>query len=232
MNVLLVDDEPIMLEQIEFLIRPICPLWNIYKAMDSSQALSLCKQEDFQLVFLDIEMPGKSGIDLAMELKNLYKDIEIIIVTAHQDFEYAKRSIQIGVSEYLTKPIIESELMNVVKKYAKDIHYMKCSKLVSDALHLIHKKYHEKLSLSDIASLIHVNSSYLSRKFSEEIGLSFSDYLTNYRVEVAKTLLTSEVGYNISQVSELVGFTSLHYFSSIFKKKVGITAKVYREMGI
>lgn len=232
MNVLLVDDEPIVLEQLKFLIKPVCPLWNLYTAIDSSQALHICKQENFQLAFLDIEMPGKSGIQLAMELKDLFKDIEIVIVTAHQDFEYARRSLQIGVSDYLTKPIIENELMTVIRKYAKDIHYMNCSKIVSDALQVIHKNYHEKLNLSLVASDIHVNPSYLSRKFSEEVGMSFTDYLTNYRVEVAKTLLTSQENWSISQISERVGFTSLHYFSSIFKKKVGITAKKYREMGI
>jgi two-component system response regulator YesN len=231
-NVLLVDDEPIELEQLEYLIKPVCPLWNLYTAMDSSQALHLCKQEKFQLAFLDIEMPGKSGIDLATDLKAMFKDIEIVIVTAHQDFEYARRSIQIGVSDYLTKPIIEHELMAVIKKYAQDIHYMSCSKIVSDALQVIYKNYYDKLNLSLVAREIHVNSSYLSRKFSEDIGMSFSDYLTNYRVEVAKTLLTSEENLSTSQVSEQVGFTSLHYFSSIFKKKVGITAKKYREMGI
>ncbi|MFZ3590440.1 response regulator transcription factor [Bacillus sp. DJP31] len=229
MNVLLVDDEPIVLEQLEFLIKPLCPLWKLFPTMDSSQALHLCKKEEFHLAFLDIEMPGKSGLELAIELKALYKDIRIVMITAHQEFEYAKRAIQIGVGDFLTKPIIESELKEVIKKHAKDIHYLDCSKLVSDALQVIHVKYQEKLSLSMVASDIHTNPSYLSRKFSEEVGTSFSDYLIDYRVEVAKALL-KKGELTISQISEQVGFNTLHYFSSIFKRKVGVTAKHFREM--
>ncbi len=229
MNVLLVDDEPIVLEQLDFFIKPICPLWKLHPAMDSSQALHLCKQIDFQLAFLDIEMPGKSGLDLAYELKTIYKDIQIVMITAHQEFDYAKRAIQIGVDDFLTKPIIENELNEVIKKYAKDIHFLSFSKIVSEALSVIHNNYMHKLNLSTVANEIHVNSSYLSRKFSEEVKMSFSDYLIDYRVEVAKTLLSKE-NYSISEIAELVGINSLHYFSSIFRRKVGMTAKNYREM--
>lgn len=228
MNVLLVDDEPIVLEQLEFLIKPLCPLWNLSLSLDSSQALHLCKKEKFQLAFLDIEMPGKSGLELAMDLKALYKDIRIVMITAHQEFEYAKRAIQIGVEDFLTKPIIENELKEVIKKHARDIDYMDVSKIVSDALVVIQNRYSEKLSLSLVANEIHTNPSYLSRKFSEEVGVSFSDYLIDYRVEIAKSLLKKE-NITISQISEQVGFNTLHYFSSIFKKKVGVTAKHYRE---
>ncbi|MFD1736986.1 response regulator [Bacillus salitolerans] len=228
MNVLLVDDEPIVLEQLTFFIKPICPLWKLFPTIDSSQALHLCKKEQFHLAFLDIEMPGKSGLELAAELKGMFTGIQIVMITAHQEFDYAKRAIQIGVDEFLTKPIIESELKEVIQKYAKQIDYLDVSKIVSDALKVVHDKYQEKLNLSAVANEIHVNPSYLSRKFSEEVGLSFSDYLIDYRVEVAKNLLVAEKA-SISEISERVGFNSLHYFSSIFKRKVGITPKMYRE---
>jgi two-component system response regulator YesN len=229
MNVLLVDDEPIVLEQLAFLIQPLCPLWKLYPNNDGSQALHLCKKVEFQLAFLDIEMPGKSGLELAIELKSMYKDIKIVIITAHQEFKYAKEAISIGVDHFLTKPIIESELKEVIHKHAKNIDYIACSRLISDALSVIHNKYQEKLSLSMVANAVHTNPSYLSRKFSDEVGVSFSDYLIDYRVEVAKTLLRSGE-LTISQISERVGFNTLHYFSAIFKRKVGVTAKAFREM--
>lgn len=228
MNVLLVDDEPIVLEQLAFFIKPLCPMWNLYTSVDSSQALQLCSQNKFQLAFIDIEMPGKSGLELAQELKMMFPEIQIVIVTAHQEFKYAKRAIHIGVAEYVTKPIIESELNDIIRKLAKEMDYIKYSKLVTDALELIHCKYHEKISLSSVANEIHVNPSYLSRKFSQEVGVSFSDYLNDYRIQRAKTLLLNN-DLMISQVSERVGFNSLHYFSSIFKQKVGLAPKSYRK---
>ncbi|MHC0039512.1 response regulator transcription factor [Pseudoneobacillus sp. C159] len=231
MNVLLVDDEPIELEQLEHFIKPLCPMWNLFSTMDGSQALHLCKDHTFHLAFLDIEMPGKSGLELAKELKSRFEGIQIVIITAHQEFDYAKKAIQIGVNDFLTKPLIESELTEVIKRYAKDIDYLGCSKLVSEAIKIIHDQYNEKINLSSVANDIHVNPSYLSRRFSEEVGKSFSDYLIDYRIEMAKTLLHNDQ-LTISQIAEMVGFNTLHYFSSIFKQKTGSTAKNYREMGI
>jgi two-component system response regulator YesN len=231
MNVLLVDDEPFVSEQLEMLIKPICPFWNLYKAYDSSQALKLSQMYQFQLAFLDIEMPGKSGLQLAAELKEQNTDLAIVILTAYQDFEYAQQSIKIGVSDYMTKPIIERELQEVINRYAKDVDYHEYSVLISDTLNIVHNRYGEKLNLLIIADRVHVNSSYLSRKFSDEVGMPFSEYLTNYRIEMAKSLLDDQQGYSISEIAVQTGFSSLHYFSTMFKKKVGMTPKTYREAG-
>jgi len=230
-NVLLVDDEPMMLEQLKVMIKPLCPLWNLYPAVDGSQAMHIIEDLPIHLAFLDIEMPGKSGLELAAELKQKYPSIEIVIITAHQDFDYAKQSIKVGVAEYLTKPLIESELKEVVKRFANDVDFMNYSQIVLRALNIVHDKYDESLNLSNVAAMIHVNSSYLSRRFSDEVGLSFSEYVTNYRIEVAKNLLRSNKELSVSDVAEKVGFNRLHYFSTTFKKKLGMSPKEFREKG-
>lgn len=231
MNILLVDDEPFMLEQLEYLIKPLIPLSHIYTAMDTSQALQLSNKVNFQLIFLDIELPGKSGLEIAAELKKQNKDLNIIILTAHQDFEYAKMAIKIGVSDYLTKPIIEHEFKELLAQYIKANHQKEYSKMIRDTILYVHEHYGDRLNLSQAAKTIHVNPSYLSRKFSEEVGLSFSEYLTNYRIEMAKTLLLTHMDYSISEIATITGFNSLHYFSNIFRKNVNMTPKQYREMG-
>ncbi|MFD1037297.1 AraC family transcriptional regulator [Virgibacillus byunsanensis] len=230
MNILMVDDEPIELEQLEFLIKPMIPLWNLYTAIDSIQALELSKSIDFQLAFVDIELPGKSGLELAKELKKVNEQLVIIILTAHQDFEYAKQSIKIGVSEYLTKPIIKDELKNVLEHHTNDIQTKEYSPMILKTLNMIHKSYKDKINLEDVANHIHVNISYLSRKFKAETDTSFSEYLTKFRIEMAKTLLLSHNRYSISDVAEKTGFNSLHYFSSSFRKQVGMSPKQYQEM--
>ncbi|MCD5324176.1 MULTISPECIES: response regulator transcription factor [Pontibacillus] len=229
MNVLLVDDEPMMLEQLKMMIEPQCPLWNLYPAADGSQAMHLSEEKNFQLAFLDIEMPGRSGLELAEDLKKKFPNIEIVMITAHQDFEYAKQSIKVGVAEYLTKPLIESELREVVKRFANDVDFMEYSQLVISALHIVHEEYDEALNLPNVANKIHVNPSYLSRRFSDEVGQSFSEYVTNYRVDMAKTLLKANKDKSISDIAEQVGFNRLHYFSTTFKKKLGVSPKEYRE---
>ena len=118
MNILLVDDEVLELDQLEYLMKAQFPNWTFYKAQDASIALQLAGKVKISLAFLDIQMPGKNGLELAKELKNNY-ELDIIMVTAFQSFEYAKASLRIGVNDYLTKPIVESELLGLLEKYQK-----------------------------------------------------------------------------------------------------------------
>ncbi|MCA1033721.1 response regulator [Bacillus infantis] len=228
MNILCVDDEPIVIEQLELILKPAFPLWNFHFAYDSSQAAQQCKDTYFHLAFVDIELPGKSGLELVKEMKTLQPHLQVIILSAHQDFSFAQKSIQLGVSEYLTKPIIEEELTETLKKFSSPIFKKEYSKLVNEALLQIHEHFDQRMTLQDIAQKVHSSAAYLSRKFSEETGTPLIDYLTTYRLEKAKHLLSS-TDQSISEVAEKTGFNSLHYFSSQFKKKEQITPKQYRE---
>lgn len=231
MNVLLVDDEPLELDQLEFLLQPLFPLWNLYKAADACQALALSQSVKFHLAFLDINLPGKSGLELGEELRAQNADMDLIIVTAYQDFQYAKKSIRLGVADYITKPVIESELIQTLKKYQKNPSMSEYSRVITDALQVIHEKFAEKLNLAELAQEIHINPTYLSRRFHEEVGTSFSEYLMQYRIQMSKKFLLSYPDWSISTVAEKAGFNSQHYFSTIFRKIVGTTPKEYREKG-
>lgn len=230
MNVLLVDDEPLELEQLALFIKPLRPRWNLYTAVDGNQASAMCKQILFQLAFLDIQLPGKSGLEVARELKIRNESADIVIVTAFQDFQYAKESIKLRAADYLIKPIIENELTEVILRLQKheSIEY---SPIVLATMNILQERFGERLNLTDIAHEIHVNPSYLSRRFSEEVKLGFSEYVIDYRIEKAKTFLVTHMDWTISQVSEITGFNSQHYFSTMFHKKTGFTPREYREMG-
>ena len=224
MDVLLVDDEMLELEQLEYIMKPYFPNWSFYKAQDASIALNLAKKMKFSLAFLDIQMPGKSGLDLAKELKTLY-EIDIIIVSAFQSFEYAQASLRIGVDDYLTKPVVESELLELLGKYKK---WSSQSDSIQQVLTIIHNEYHEKLNLSNVSKRVHLNSTYLSRKFFDEMEIGFADYLNSYRLEMAKKILIDQKGLSMSVIAEKVGYNSQHYFSSMFRKQFKVTPSDYR----
>lgn len=225
MNILLVDDEHLELEQLEYLLKPHFGFATFYKASDASRALQIVeKNPNIQLAFVDIQMPGKSGLELAAKLKTDFK-MKIIMVTAHQSFEYAQKSIRIGVNNYLTKPLIESELIEVIQPF---LNQAQLSDMVSQTIEIIHNRYHEHISLGDIAAQIHVNNAYLSRKFHEELGINFKIYVNKYRIGMAKRKLKDFPKMNIAEVSETCGFSSQHYFSSLFKKETGYTPSQFR----
>lgn len=230
MRILVVDDEPIVLKQMDYLIRKIYPHWEVLTCADGIQALPILKKNIIQLAILDIELPGKNGLSLAKVIKEDFPNVNIIMLSAHQDFSYAKDAIQIGVDYYLTKPIIEKELKDALSQYV-EIDQHAYSNIVIDAINVIQKHYQDKLNLTSVAERIHINSSYLSRKFHEETGMKFSDFVLDYRIQISKGKLIKNRSESISSIAANCGFNSLHYFSATFKKKEGVTPKEFREGG-
>ncbi|WP_107840171.1 response regulator transcription factor [Metasolibacillus meyeri] len=228
MNLLIVDDEFLEIEQLEYLIKPHFPNWHIYKAHDASQAMTLAKQHRIHLAFLDIQMPGKTGLELAKELQQLY-ELDIIMVTAYQSFDYAQQAIRVGVSDYLTKPIIEEELIQTLKKYDK---WSSKNETIQAALSIIHERYAEKLTVNSIAAEVFVHPSYLSRKFLEVQQIGLNEYINNYRLEKAKASMLNNPKLSISEIAEQSGFNSQHYFSVAFKKKYGMAPREYKVMEV
>ncbi|MED1468881.1 AraC family transcriptional regulator [Bacillus salipaludis] len=228
-NVLIVDDEPLELEQMEYMLQSECPKWKIYKAADANQAHEINRNFSIQLAFLDINLPGKSGLEFGEELRKINQEVDIIMVTACQNFNFAQQSIRIGVVDYLTKPIIESELLSVLAKYKEKQPVKNYSSLIDSSLKMIHEKFNEKISLLTIANMVHVNPTYLSRKFHEEVGVSFSEYLIQFRIQTAKQFLITNINWTISDIAEKSGFSSQHYFSTLFRRIVGISPTEFRE---
>ncbi|UOY93316.1 helix-turn-helix domain-containing protein [Ectobacillus sp. JY-23] len=227
MNILLVDDEPLELEQLEYLIHNRFSTWHIHKARDASQAMQIVQSEQIALVFLDIQLPGKSGLELASDLTKIY-NMDIIMVTAYQDFEYARTSIRLGVTDYITKPVIEEELLTILERYQHSHPY---SEQILKTLQIIHQEYNEKLTLQYLASHIHINATYLSRKFQEEVGMGFSEYLNDFRLKTAMKILLDHPNLSIQEVSERCGFNSQHYFSQMFRRLTGESPRDYRLKG-
>jgi len=120
MKLLIVDDEPLELEQLTHLIKQKWPVWEIYCAEDSSHALKLSREGKFTLALIDIHLPGLSGLDLIELLKKDQPDLHFIITTAYQNFSYAQKSIKLGVMDYLVKPIIECELTEIIQRFNQD----------------------------------------------------------------------------------------------------------------
>lgn len=118
--------------------------------------------------------------------------------------------------------LMSNEYCELVRSYASG-HY---SPLVKKAVDHILLHLGNPLSLTNIAAEIHVNPSYLSRKFKEETGRTVSEYINQKRVEEAKLYLERE-NISITDVAFLVGFNDLNYFSKIFKKHTSLTPSQY-----
>ncbi len=129
--------------------------------------------------------------------------------------------------QWLNNTIID--VCEIVQRKKKYKHH---NKIVNEVLKLIAEKYTDtNLTLSILADLLYVTPNYLSAVFKDETGIGFMDYLTDYRIEKSKELLT-DLKYKIYEIAYAVGYSDSHYFSKIFKKYTGMTPKEFRERTI
>lgn len=92
---------------------------------------------------------------------------------------------------------------------------------------LVHSAYAEDVSIQAFAAEHGVSLAYFSRLFKDEVGVTFSDYLTGVRIEKAKELLARR-DLRLSDISALVGYEDSKYFSQIFRKVVGVAPLDYQ----
>ncbi len=135
---------------------------------------------------------------------------------------------KLSESESFTELLfVSTAIIEVITKNMLSSIYNGRSQIVAKALQFINKNYTEKISLKDIELNLHVNSSYFSTLFKQEMGVTFTDYLNSLKVEHACHLLAN-TNLSIIDVSLSTGFDDQSYFTKVFKKAKGMTPKAYR----
>lgn len=97
---------------------------------------------------------------------------------------------------------------------------------IAQSLEYIHEHYQKKLTARQVGAQVGLSEVYFSNLFKKELGVTFGDYLTTYRMNVAKYLITNG-DYKVYEVAEMTGYTSPQYFSQLFQKETGYTPMEY-----
>lgn len=246
-KILIADDEPIERTIIERMIKKNFPEnVEIVKAINGREAVKFYEEKQCQIALIDVEMPGVNGLDAADEIRRMDKDAVIIFITAFDEFDYAKRAIQVHAQEYLLKPVSEEELVTnieeaiwltqrtekrktVLKTDLQENHHenIKMNAVADTIRDFIEKYYKEDISLQDVAGSMDYSDAYFCKIFKQCFRKSFLVYLTEFRVEKAKELL-ADLTINIKDVSVAVGYRDSNYFARVFKRSEGITPTEYR----
>lgn len=204
------------------------------EAASGIEAINTIDEIQPDIVFVDIRMPYMDGIEFSKIAISANPDLKVIILSAHNDFEYARECIGIGVCEYLLKPVSRKEVQDAVKKAVSEL--LKIEKKAADDGNKDIKIHHftqyikenysnPELNLSYVARQFGFNTSYFSRKFKEEIGISFVDYLTSYRMKRARKL--ADKGELMYLTAEQVGIPDASYFGKCFKKYMKMSYSEY-----
>ncbi len=130
---------------------------------------------------------------------------------------------------YSAGTLLDMALKHIVEQYrALDLPKNLKPTLASRCEGYIRVNYRLPITAGTVAEALHVNQSYLSRVFRADMGMTMQDYLTNMRLEHAKSLLTT-TNLPISVVAENSGFIDNNYFSRVFRLRVGESPTAYRE---
>jgi len=113
-KILIVDDELIVRESLKNWLEE--DGYIVKTAEDATSALTVIGSEEFDIAFLDIKMPGIDGIELLKKIKDVYKTIDIVMMTAYASIDSAVNAMKIGAYDYLTKPFEPDYVNMLVKK--------------------------------------------------------------------------------------------------------------------
>lgn len=211
---------------------------------NGEEGLEVIRRYQPDLVITDILMPKMDGIEMIRRMKEEGIPAHVVILTAHADFEYAQSAVRLGAVDYLLKPFRDGELEQVVERVAKQVRHGRAqavpqvdllaiqsgekSRYVLDAISYIAQHFNDPdISVGAIAESLGLSGSHLSHLFKKETAYTIAGYLTNYRIHVAMQLLR-DYRAKVYEVAEQVGYRDITYFSSTFKKVVGVSPSEYQ----
>nr|WP_319570077.1 response regulator transcription factor [uncultured Draconibacterium sp.] len=123
-NVIIADDHQIVLDGLKSLLEGEKDICMIGDALNGKQLLALLEKKRANVAVVDIDMPLMNGIETTKEIKALYPDMKVLILSMYNDNEYIRRLIEAGASGYILKNKGKEELVNAVRKVAAGGQYL------------------------------------------------------------------------------------------------------------
>jgi YesN/AraC family two-component response regulator len=237
-SVLIVDDEELSRIAVRKLLSRLFPSVSVAGEADNGRiAVEMAASLRPDIVLMDIRIPAMNGIEAAQAILSLLPCIKVIMLSAYDSFGFAQRAINIGVSGYLLKPVEESDFTAVFGKALAGIE-ARAKEITAEVQEppLVGKRADieraiaslplRELGLERVAERLGMNPQHLSRLFKELFGLRFVEYSTGLRIEAAKAALAEEE-VTIEELGRRLGWSDAAHFTKVFKKRTGLTPKVY-----
>ena len=233
-----------------FLNRALSRSYKVISCKGVADLYSVLEKQLVDMVITDIMMPGTDGITLCNDLKTSfdYGHIPVILLSARTDRETRIEGLGAECDAFIEKPFsleyLESQIENIFSRqhhmrdyYARYPHL----KGGGGAMRLADQEFLDKISLiitehmdeddfkvDKIADILNMSRSSLYRKIRGITSMSPNELLQTVRLKKAAELI-SNGGYRVSEVGYLVGFSSVAYFSTCFRKQFGVTPSEFKK---
>jgi len=126
-KILLVDDHAVVRKALVKILKDSDASISVDEAGNGQEAISRILRSAYELVLLDITMPGPSGLEVIKEIKGRLPRLPVLMLSVHQEEEYARRALNAGASGYVTKDDATEELIEAVRKVLGGGRYVSAS---------------------------------------------------------------------------------------------------------
>ena len=204
MRILIVDDHAVVRQGIKQIITDMDDPVEVGEAGNGSDAIRMLRDGEWDMVLLDINLPGKNGIEVLKQIKGEWKKLPVLMLSMYSEDQYAMRAIRSGAAGYMTKETAPDELLNAIGKVTRGGRYISAEvaeKLVFDQdeggdelpHHELSDREYEVLrmiasgnTVSEIAELLTLSvktiSTYRSR-ILDKMKMKHNAELTHYAIK-------------------------------------------------
>lgn len=190
MKILIADDHAIVREGVKQIIKTIPEVTLVDEAVDGNEAFSKICSTNYDVVILDISMPGLSGLDVLQRMKDRNVETRVLIFSFYPQEQYAIRAFKLGASGYLSKDSAFEELAIAIRKIAAGGKYVSAAlaeRLIFQDSKLDGKLPHEQLSEREFQVMILLAKGRSVMEIAEEIFIS-DKTVSTYRMRIMEKM--------------------------------------------
>ncbi|MFY0600136.1 MAG: response regulator [Cyclobacteriaceae bacterium] len=231
-TVLIVDDH---IEIREYISTFILDKYNVFYAGNGVEALELLEKTKIDLIITDLMMPVMDGLELLDLIKEKKIRVPVMVVSARTLSNDKQKILSKGVNEFISKPFDENEFINRVNNIISNKEYQESAivtnkefkkeiqnDIIAKINDLLHERLQEpKISVQDIASTIFASERKTFRLIKELTGFTPQEYITDFRLSVAKNLLNQNEFTSLAEISNAVGIGNSTRFAKVYEEKFG-----------
>jgi len=190
MKILIIDDHTVVREGLKLILRDHFKSAVFGEARNATEALDAVWKEKWDVVVLDITMPGRSGLEVLKEIRHSRPKLPVLILSMHPEDQFAVRLLKAGAAGYLTKESAGDELVGALQKIMAGGRYVSPSLAERMASYLtldLGKAPHERLSDREFLILRMISSGKQVSQIAKELSISVSTVST-YRARILEKM--------------------------------------------